>query len=71
MKLEGEFEPHVMAIGHACLGEGLLIFGESEEARGNLETALNLFQNCRDEENVHLDVANVKHFLGEAFSNRY
>ena len=71
MKLEGEFDPLVMANGHACLGEGLLIFGKLEEARENLKIALDLFKNYKGQENVQLDLANVCHFLGEAHSNRY
>ena len=60
-----------MANGHACLSERLLFFGESEEARGHLKTALTLLKNYKGPENVQLDLANVLHFLGEAFSNRY
>lgn len=60
-----------MADGHACLGEGLLFFGESEEARNNLEIALELYKDYNGPENVQLDVANVLHFLGEAYGNRY
>ena len=71
LKLEGEFDPLVMANGHACLGEGLLIFGRPEEARENLKIALDLFKNYEGQENVQLDLANVWHFLGEAHSNRY
>ena len=71
LKLEGEFDPLVMANGHACLGEGSLIFGRPEEARENLNIAIDLFMDYKGEENVQLDLANVLHFLGEAHSNRY
>ena len=60
-----------MANGHACLGESLLFYGESENARSHLETAKSLFKNYEGPENVQLDLANVLHFLGEAYSNRY
>ena len=71
LKLEGEFDPLVMANGHACLGVGSLIFNRPEEARKDLKIALDLFKNYEGEENVQLDLANVWHFLGEAHSNRY
>ena len=71
LKLEGEFDPLVMANGHACLGVGSLIFSRPEEARRDLKIALDLFKNYEGEENVQLDLANVWHFLGEAHSNRY
>ena len=60
-----------MADGHACLGELLLFVGESEEARKNLEIALRGFKDYSGPENVLLDKANVLHFLGEAYCNRY
>lgn len=65
-----DVEPLVTADGYACLGESLLFFGESEEAKKNLEVALARYKNYRGPENVQLDVANVLHFLGEAYSNR-
>lgn len=68
---EEELEPLSMANGHACLGESLLFSGESEEARSHLKTALTLFKDYNGPENVQLDLANVLHFLGEAYSNRY
>ena len=71
LKAEGEIEPLVMADGHACLGESLLFYGESEEARKNLELALCRYKDYSGQENVQLDVANVLHFLGEAYGNRY
>ena len=60
-----------MADGHACLGEMLLFVGKSEEARKNLEIALRGFKDYCGPENVLLDKANVLHFLGEAYRNRY
>ena len=60
-----------MADGHACLGELLLFVGESEEARKNLEIALRGFKDYSGPENALLDKANVLHFLGEAYCNRY
>ena len=60
-----------MAEGRACLGGSLLFSGESEEATKQLETALDLYKNYKGPENVQLDLANVLHFLGEAYSNRY
>jgi len=66
-----DVEPLVMADGHACLGETLLFFGESEEARNNLEIALAQYKGYEGPANVQLDVANVLHFLGEAYGNRY
>ena len=66
-----DVEPLVMADGHACLGETLLLFGESEEARNNLEIALAQYKGYEGPANVQLDVANVLHFLGEAYGNRY
>ncbi|PFX22408.1 hypothetical protein AWC38_SpisGene13085 [Stylophora pistillata] len=71
LKLEGEFDPLVMADGHACLGEGLLIFGRPKEAMENLNIAQDLFKNYEGEENVQLDLANVWHFMGEAHSNSH
>ncbi|PFX22383.1 uncharacterized protein LOC111334317 [Stylophora pistillata] len=71
LKLEGEFDPIVLANGHACLGEGLLINGRPGEARENLNIALDLFKNYEGAENVQLDLANVCHFLGEAHSNSH
>ena len=61
----------VLADGHACLGEMLLFVGKSEEARKNLEIALRGFKDYCGPENVLLDKANVLHFLGEAYRNRY
>ena len=60
-----------MADGHACLGEMLLFVGESEQARKNLEIAFRGFTDYSGPENVLLDRANVLHFLGEAYGNRY
>jgi len=68
---EEELEPLSMANGHACLGEGLLYFGESVQSESHLKTALRLFKTYKGPDNVQLDLANVLHFLGEAYSNRY
>ena len=70
MEVEDD-ETLVLADGYACLGGSLLFFGESEEARKNLEIALARYNDYRGPKNVQLDVANVLHFLGEAYSNRY
>lgn len=68
---EKEIQPLAMVEGHACLGESLLFSGKSEEATTQLEIALDLYRNYKGSENVQLDLANVLHFLGEAYSNRY
>ena len=70
---ESELEKNqlVMADGHACLGEMLLFLGESEEARKNLEIALRGYKDHSGPENILLDKANMLHFLGEAYRNRY
>ena len=68
---EEELEPLSMANGHACLGESLLYFGESVQSESHLKTALRLFKNYKGPDNVQLDLANVLHFLGEVYSNRY
>ena len=70
---ESELEKNqlVLADGHACLGEMLLFVGKSEEARKNLGIALRGFKDYCGPENVLLDKANVLHFLGEAYRNRY
>ena len=70
---ESELEKNqlVLADGRACLGEMLLFVGKSEEARKNLEIALRGFKDYCGPENVLLDKANVLHFLGEAYRNRY
>ena len=60
-----------MADGYACLGESLLFSGDSEEARSHLKIALAMYKDYKGPENVQLDLANVLHFLGEAYSNRY
>ena len=71
MGVDKDIDPVVMADGYACLGGTLLFFGESEEAKKNLEIALARYNDYGAPENVQLDVANVLHFLGEAYSNRY
>ena len=70
---ESELEKNqlVLADGHACLGEMLLFVGESEEARKNLEIALRGYKDHSCPRNILLDKANVLHFLGEAYRNRY
>ena len=71
---ESELEKNqlVLADGHACLGEMLLFVGESEEARKNLEIALRYYKDHSGPQNIILlDKANVLHFLGEAYRNRY
>ena len=61
-----------MTDGHACLGEMLLFVGKSEEARKNLEIALRYYKDHSGPQNIILlDKANVLHFLGEAYRNRY
>ena len=49
----------------------MLFAGESEEARKNLEIALRGYKHHSGPENILLDKANVLHFLGEAYRNRY
>ncbi|KAJ7391294.1 hypothetical protein OS493_019426 [Desmophyllum pertusum] len=71
LTVEGELEPLVMADGYACLGESLLFSGDSEEARSNLKIALAMYKDYKGPENVQLDLANVLHFLGEAYSNSH
>ena len=49
----------------------LLFVGEFEQARKHLVIALRGFKDYSGPENVLLDKANVLHFLGEAYRNRY
>ena len=71
MEVDEDIDPVVMADGYVCLGGSLLFFGESEEGTKNLEIALARYNDYRGPENVQLDVANLLHYLGEAYSNRY
>ena len=68
---EDQIESRELAVAHACLGESALFVGSSKEAVEHLEKAKDLYEYCESSGDTNqLEVANVLHFLGEAYSYR-